>query len=174
MPTDSSKKNETLEGCDRFKEAEFKEADPCMRRVVVIMLMTIAIILTVIGDAVSEKPKLNGLMLTIAGGLMVFAIITWQDMQGKIESFTVCSCSVCFMRTWVFITSFVCACACACARARVCVCVCVCVCACARARVCVRGKGWGRRWEVHSDITHNFGVYASASYPIPSASTLEL
>ena len=73
-------------GCDRFASKEFEDADPCLRRVWVILIMTGAIVVAVVGDAVSEKPKLNGLLLAFSLGLCIFACITWGDMAATISA----------------------------------------------------------------------------------------
>jgi len=75
-----------MTGCDRFSTGGFSSADPCSKRIVIILIMTGAICLTVFGDAVSEKPKLNGLMLSIGGALMILVLIIWSTMIGGVDA----------------------------------------------------------------------------------------
>lgn len=80
--------NETskMTGCERFSTGVLRSTDPCKRRDLVIVMMTFAILSAFTGDVISEKVKLNGMLLMVSFGLSLGAIIVWVDMNQNFES----------------------------------------------------------------------------------------
>lgn len=93
--------------------------DPCKRRDLVVMMMIFAILTALIGDVISEKVKLNGMLLMVSFGFSVGAIAVWVHMNSEFASeetlkpalgliLLICGSACCFVSSCMCLFDSVC------------------------------------------------------------------